>query len=176
MRQLWTLVVVLALLPLYGQDFIVLHRDEEAHWAAKTGLSPLVVHRLRRSISHFADEQDDDSHIELLDTKALADRKQVLLVTSAGIPRCLTLTAFSNAAGFPKVWSADSTPEGRGFCDKLGIAVRFTIDMGGLEVVVPVDRHSPKASHADVEHWPYHWTGQTYSAGEKSLALEYLRQ
>jgi len=165
-----------AVLPLYGQSLIVLHRDEEAHWAKKTGLSALVVHRLWRSTSHFADEQDDDSRIELLDTKALAHRNQILLVTSAGIPRCLTLTVFSNAAGFSKVWSADSTPEDRGFCDKLGIAARFTVDKRGLEVIVPVDRHSPGASQADVEHWPYRWSGETYLAGEKSIELEYIRE
>ena len=80
--------MVMAMLPVYAQNWLVLHHEEEEKWAKKTGLSSVAVHRLWRSTSHFADEQDDDSHIELLDTKSLADRNQILLVTSAGEPRC----------------------------------------------------------------------------------------
>jgi hypothetical protein len=178
MRRGWAFfAIVIALLPLYAQDWLVLHHADEAKWAKKTGLSSGTIHRLWRSTSHFADEQDDDSHIELLDIKSLADRNQILLVTSAGEPRCLTLTVFSKATGFMKAWSADSTPDGHGLCDKLGLPARLAVTGGGIEVIVPLERlRGPRAVHADVEHWPYHWTGKTYSAGEKSLYLEYIPQ
>jgi hypothetical protein len=162
------------LLPLYAQDWISLHREDEAKWARKTGMSPFAINRLWRSTSHFADEQDDDSRIELLDTTSFANRNQVLLVTSAGEPRCLTLTVFSKSTGFLKVWSEAQTPDGHGFCDNLGIPVRFTLSDRGIEVIVPRERHSPRASHADVEHYPYRWSGKTYLAGTKWLGLEFI--
>ena len=179
MRRGWvSLAIVIAVLPVYAQNWLVLHQEDEVKWAKKTGLSSGAIHRLWRSTSHFADEQDDDSHIELLDIKSFADRNQILLVTSAGEPRCLTLTVFSNATGFLKQWSADSTPEGYGFCDKLGLSARIAVtDKRGIEVIVPLERlRGYRASHADVAHWPYHWTGKTYSAGQKSLHLEYIPQ
>jgi len=173
--RLWVLTATVVLLvPALGQDSTSLRRDREASWAKKTGLPTSVIHQMWRSPSHFADEQDDDSQIELLDPKSLANRNQILLVTSAGEPRCLTLSVFSNAAGFLKLWSADATPDGRGLCDKLGLSARVAPTDRGIEVIIPVGRHSPTASHADVERWPYRWTGKTYSAGTKSLELEYI--
>jgi hypothetical protein len=173
-RGLVLLAMAVALIAVHAQNSVVERQENEAKWAKRTGLSSSTIHRLWRSISHFADEQDDDSQIEMLDANSLADRNQLLLVTSAGEPRCLTLAVFSKASGFMKVWSADSTPEGHGFCDNLGLLARFTVTERGIEVVVPVERHSPRASHADVEHWVYHWTGKTYSPGEKSMQLEYI--
>jgi hypothetical protein len=175
-RGIALLAALTILLPLYAQDWISLHRKDEAKWAQTTGMSSFAIHRLWRSTSHFADEQQDDSHIEVLDTKSLADQKQVLLVTSAGEPRCLTLAVFSKVTGFMKVWSADSTPNGDGFCDKLGLPVRIAVTKSGIEVFVPQEplNRRPSASHADVEHWVYHWTGKTYLTGQKSTELEYL--
>jgi len=60
-----------------------------------------------RSTSHFADEQDDDSRIELLDVKSFADRNQILLVTSAGEPRCLTLHCI-----FQRDWIPEAVERG----------------------------------------------------------------
>jgi hypothetical protein len=173
MRRGFALTAILAiLLPLHAQDWISLHRDDEAKCAKTTGMSSFAIHRLWLSTSHFADEQDDDSHIELLDTTTLSDRNQVLMVTSAGEPRCLTLTVFSKAAGFLKVWSVDHTPGGHGLCDNLGLPARFSVSERRIELIVPRERHGPRASHADVEHYEYHWSGKTYLVSQKSLWLE----
>jgi hypothetical protein len=153
-----------------------LRQEDEASWAQKTGLAPAAIHRMWLSSSHFADEKDDDSRIELLDTKSLAGLKQILMVTSAGEPRCLTLTVFSNGAEVLKLWSTDSTPEGRGLCDKLGLSARFTMNQHGIEIIVPLDRHSVRSSYADVEHCHYRWAGKTYLASDKSLELESIPQ
>jgi len=152
--------MVMPLLPVHAQNRLNLRHEDEVEWAKKTGLSSVAVHQLWRSTSHFADEQDDDSHIELLDSKSLTDRNQILLVTSAGEPRCLTVTVFSKATGFMKVWAADSMPDADGFCDKLGLPARVAVTERGIEVIVPLERLSPGASHADVEHRVYHWTGR----------------
>lgn len=150
---------------LHAQDWISRHREDEARWARKTGVPPSVVHRLWRASSHFADEQEDDSEIELPDTTSFAERNQVLLVTSAGEPRCLTLTVFSTGARFLKVWSADQTPDGNGFCDNLSIPVRLTVGKDRIEIAVPRERLSPRSSHVEVEHYHYRWTGKSYSVG-----------
>src|ERR1700757_1603368 len=98
----------------------------EAKWATATDLPVQTVHRLWRSISHFADESDDDSQIVLVDTRSLADRNQLLMVTAAGLPTCLTVAVFSATVGIAKtagnlLWSESSTPDGNGFCEMLGI-------------------------------------------------------
>jgi len=160
----------------YAQDWISNHREDEARWAKKTGLSTFTIHRLWRSTSHFADEQDDDSQIELLDVTSLSQRNQILLVTSAGEPRCLTLTVFSKAAGFLKVWNESQTPDGHGFCENLGIPARFKVSERAIEVVVARERLGPRSSHADVAHFPYHWTGKTYFVGEKQSTTEFIPQ
>jgi len=63
-------------------------RWTEAQWSKKTGVPAETVHRLWRSISHFADEQDDGSQIVNFDTKSLASLGQLLMVTAAGLPTC----------------------------------------------------------------------------------------
>jgi len=52
----------------------------EAKWATATGLPVQTVHRLWRSLSHFADESDDDSQIVLVDTRSLAGHNQLRLL------------------------------------------------------------------------------------------------
>jgi len=169
------LFVFLALLvSLWCQDWISLHREEEKRWAKQTGMSPAMIHQLWRSTSHFADEADDDSHIELLDATTLAERNQILFVTSAGEPRCLTFTVCSKGTGFLKNWTADHSPSGHGFCDDLGIAVRSTVDERRAEIVAPLGRHSPRASHADVAHYEYRWDGRTYQFVREWVGLEFI--
>lgn len=165
-------LVFLFAMPVLSQNWVALRQKDEASWAQKTGLAPAAIHRMWQSSSHFADEKDDDSRIELLDTESFASRNQILMVTSAGEPRCLTLTVFSNTAEVLKLWGTDSTPEGRGLCDKLGLSARFTMNQHGIEMIVPLDRHSVRSSYADVEHWHYRWTGKTYLASDKSLELK----
>lgn len=63
----------------YGQDMKQIRRQDEATWAARTGLPKSVVHDLWRLASHFAVEDDDDSRIENLDVHGLASRNQVLM-------------------------------------------------------------------------------------------------
>ena len=157
-----------------AQDWVSHHREDESKWATKTGVPALAIHRMWRALSHFSDEQDDDSHIELLDTTSFAARNQILLITSAGQPRCLALAVFSKATGFLKIWSEEKAPDGHGFCDNLGIAVRCEVRERYIEVIVPGEPISPNASHANIIHYNYHWSGKTYLAAEKWQSLEFI--
>jgi hypothetical protein len=146
----------------------------EAKWAEATGLPVQTVHRLWRSMSHFADETDDDSQIVLLDAQRLAGPNQLLVVTAAGLPPCLTVAIFSKAPGNPNLWSESSTPDGNGFCEALGIEPEVTVSKGKIVVKTPVGMHSEDASHADVATYIYAWTGKTYTFGYKELSLQFV--
>src|SRR5215467_9828621 len=80
---------------LFGQDNDQARQRTEAQWSKKTEVPAGTIHRLWRYISHFADEQDDDSQIVNFDTKSLASLGQLLMVTAAGLPTCFTVTVFS---------------------------------------------------------------------------------
>jgi hypothetical protein len=146
----------------------------EAKWAKASGMPVQTVHGFWRSTSHFANQGDDDSQIVLLDAKNLAARDQLLMVTAAGVPSCLAVTVFSKAAGNLKLWSESSTPDGRGFCETLGITPEVTVSNGKILVKAPVAMHSNHASHADVAEYEYVWTGSTYSFGRKELSLQFV--
>jgi len=146
----------------------------EARWATATGLSVETVHRLWRSTSHLANEKDDDSRILSLDTSSLAARNQLLMVTTAGLPTCLTVTVFSKAAGNLKIWSESSTPDGHGFCEKLGIEPEVTVANRKIQVKAPGDVISKHASHAEVTEYIYTWTGSTYTFGHKESSLHFV--
>ena len=81
---------------------------------------PADIHRMWRSTSHYAEERDDDSSIDLVDVKSLCLRHQILMVTSAGLPQCLTIAVFSAEPSFPKLWQIDQTPDAHGICNVLG--------------------------------------------------------
>jgi hypothetical protein len=144
----------------------------EAKWAEASGMPVQTIHRLWRSMSHFADEKDDDSQILLLDAQSLAARNQLLMVTAAGLPTCLTVAVFSKGAGNLKLWSESSVPDGSGFCEVLGIEPQVTVSKGKILVRAAVALHSEHASHADVAEYTYVWTGSTYSFGHKKLSLQ----
>jgi len=146
----------------------------EAKWAKTAGLSIQTVHRLWRSTSSFANENDDDSQIVLLDGQSLAERNQLLMATAAGVPACITVTVFSKAAGNLKLWSESSTPDGNGFCEALGIEPKVTVSKGKILIKAPVGMHSKHASHADVAEYTYAWTGKTYTFGYKELSLQFV--
>ena len=160
--------------PIAGQDSSVVDRQDEVRWAVRSGLSVATVHRLWRSASHLADEKDDDSRIVAIDSQNFAFRNQILMVTAAGLPSCLTVTVFSRAAGNLKVWSESSTPDGRGFCETLGIEPEVTVADGKILVKAPVGLHSEHASHADVGEYIYTWEGSTYSFGHKEISLQFV--
>ena len=171
LQRLLTIILMAGFI--YGQDQGS-GRHDITEWAAKTGLPPSTVHRLWRSASHFADEKDDDSHIVLLDVHALSSRNQWLMVVSAGIPSCLTLTVFSKTAGNPKVWSESDTPEKTGFCEHLGFAPEVTVANGKIVIEVPGDMISEGASHAEVFHYVYTWTGSSYLFADKEDSLRFV--
>lgn len=92
MRSPLTLLLVCSLFAQNGDH-------GEAKWAIATGLPVQTVHRAWRSMSHFADESDDDSQIVLVDTRSLAAHHQLLIVTAAGLPTCLSLAVFPYPEG-----------------------------------------------------------------------------
>jgi len=168
-------LILLLVYSLFAQD----SDHGEAKWATATDLPVQTVHRLWRSISHFADESDDDSQIVLVDTRSLADRNQLLMVTAAGLPTCLTVAVFSEPVGIAKtagnlLWSESSTPEGNGFCEMVGIEPEVTVSKSKILVKAPIGMHSEDASHADVATYTYAWTDKTYKFGYKELSLQFV--
>lgn len=150
----------------------------EAKWAMATSLPVQTVHRAWRSMSHFADESDDDSQIVLVDTRSLAGRNQLLAVTAAGLPTCLTVAVFSTV-GIAKalgnlLWSESSTPDGNGFCEALGIEPEVTVSKDKILIKAPVGMHSEDASHADVATYTYVWADETYKFGYQQLSLQFV--
>ena len=164
-------VILLLISSLFAQH----EGNGESRWAEASGLSVETVHQLWRSMSHFADERDDDSRIVLLDSQNLAARDQLLMVTAAGLPSCLSVAVFSNAMNSPKLlWSESSTPDARGFCEALGIQPEVTVSEGKVLVRAPVGMHSEHASHADVAEYTYAWTGRTYTFGHTVMSLKFV--
>lgn len=169
-----TLILLLASY-LFGQN----GDHGEAKWSTATGLPVQTVHRLWRSISHFADESNDDSQIVLVDTRSLADRNQLLMVTAAGLPTCLNVAVFSYPVGIAKtvgslIWSEASAPNGNGFCEVLGIEPEVTVSQDKILVTAPIGMHSEDASHADVATYTYAWTGKAYKFGYQQLSLQFV--
>ena len=172
---LLTLMVSVSLLqPLPGQTERDIRKQDETQWAKSTGLSVETVHRLWRSTSHFADENEEDSRIVLIDKESLASRNQLLMVTRSGVPECLTVSVFSTAAGNFKVWSESKTPQARGFCESLGIEPTVSASSGRIVVTAPNGLISEHASHADVGRYIYVWTGRTYTFGHKETFLQFV--
>jgi hypothetical protein len=161
-----TVLVVYSLLAQDGD-----HGD--AKWARATGLSVETVHSLWRSMSHFADESDDDAQIVLVDARRLTDRNQLLMVTAAGLPTCLTVAVFSKTAG-NLLWSESSAPDGNGFCEALGIDPQVTVSNAKILITAPVGMHSQNSSHADVGKYTFAWTGKTYTFAGRELSLQFV--
>jgi len=114
-----------------------------------------------RSTSHYAEERDDDSSIDLVDVKSLCLRHQILMVTSAGLPQCLTIAVFSAEPSFPKLWQIDQTPDAHGICNVLGspatVNVTKTEDIEISMSVSPDDSSRP-----EIHTYAYKWDGKSY--------------
>jgi hypothetical protein len=173
MRWLTVLLVVVLLTSLVlAQNWKQVHRKDDERWAKATGLDPVTVHKLWRSASQVANENDDDSRIANLDLDGLSERHDVLLVTYAGENNCLTLTVFRQLSDvkFDKVWSAEKPPNRSGFCDNnLGSAKAYA-ENGAVLVRVPLP--GPQAG-MDYTLYRYDWNGITYRlVGEKDVPAE----
>src|SRR5579862_625811 len=130
------------------------HRQDEAKWAQQTGLDPFIVHQLWLKASHAANPSDDDSRIQLLDAANLG-RNHILLVTYSGADYCLNLTVFVQTKGYPKIWTQERTPDGKGFC---GGDVKVWAQSGTIVVAMPTS-----SGGADVvTDYSYEWNGETY--------------
>lgn len=171
---------VLLWIPSFCQDsFEEIHREDFARWSQATALSPTDVHRMWRSTSHYAKESDDDSSIELLDANVLRSRQQILMVTSAGIPRCITVAVFSSARGYQKLWQENQGPDNQGFCDNLGISVAVNVTKEGkIEVTTAVSPDEKDPSHAVTRTYLYQWDRNSYawSATRDSSTLVHLHK
>ncbi len=157
-------VSLLLWIPSFSQDsFEEIHREDFTRWSQVTALLPSDIHRMWRSTSHYAKENDDDSSIELLDANVLRSRQQILMITSAGIPRCVTVAVFSAVRGYQKVWQENQGPDNYGFCNNLGIpaAVNVTKEMK-IEVTIAVSPDDKNAS-AITRSYFYQWDGNSYA-------------
>jgi hypothetical protein len=123
-KRTWNVVlavVTVSVAALCQSDFSGVHQDDFRRWSQVTTLAEREIHQMWRSVSHYADEKDDDSSIELVDGNSLSSRRQILLITSAGIPKCLSVAVFSAAVTHRRLWHEEQGPDGRGFCDNLGV-------------------------------------------------------
>ncbi len=156
------------------EDFNEIHREDFARWAGETSLAPADIHKMWRSVSHYANEGDDDSSIERLDTKVLSYRRQILMITSAGIPKCITVAVFSSEIHHQKLWQENQGPDSYGFCDNFGIPVKVSVSADGLiEVVTAVYPDEKESTHAVVREYSYAPYGDSYrwSRTRDSLTL-----
>ena len=69
------------------EDFTAVHRDDFERWSRVTEIPAAQIERMWKQTSHYANAADDDSSIDLVDVRALRARDQILMVTTAGIPR-----------------------------------------------------------------------------------------
>jgi hypothetical protein len=154
---LWLLLPTLSL----AQDWKQVHKADDAKWAKATGLDSSVIHKLWKMASRFPNEKDDDSRIANVDLDGLAERHHVLFVTYAGEKNCLTITVFNQLteSAFAKIWSADNSPDGQGFCDTQVGNAKAEAGNGVIQVRVP--RTQPDAS-GDYIVYEYAWNGITY--------------
>lgn len=149
--------------PMFAQeDFTAIHREDFARWAQLTSLSPADIHRMWRATSQYGNEADDDSSIDLVDVSSLLSRNQILMVTSAGLPRCITVAVFSsNRPPFSKIWQVEQTPDGRGFCDKLDTSAAVNVARSGAIEITAVTQ-SEDAERPEVHTYRYKWDGNSY--------------
>ena len=159
---------------LLGQDTNQVRLRAEAQWSKKTSVPAETVHRLWRSISHFADERDDDSQIVDFDTKSLASRGQLLMVTAAGLPTCLTVTVFSNPPEYRVAWSESESSDGHRFCEELGIEPEVNVKGGTILIKAPVGLISRHSSDVEVVEYTYTWTGGTYFLGRTTTSRQFV--
>ena len=152
--------VLLATSGISQENFTAIHQEDFARWARVTGLLPGNIHQMWRAMSHYDNEADDDSSIELVDGKMFGYREQILMITSAGLPRCLTVAVFS--APNAKVWQADQGPNARGFCDAPGHPAEINVvGNGGIEVTVWSPIHAG-SSQTELHKWIYKWDEKSY--------------
>jgi hypothetical protein len=157
-------VIALLLTPAFAQeDFTAVHNEDFARWAHITTLSTSEIHRMWRETSHYENEADDDSSIELVDQTSLAFRKQILMLISAGLPHCVTVAIFSADRAHTKLWQASQGPDDHGFCDNLGIAAEVNVlQEGVITVATAILPDDDNQSRAVVRTYSYRWNGKSY--------------
>jgi hypothetical protein len=160
-----TLLLLLLVHTSFGQDAAQSRVDEEKKWADATGLSQFAVHRLWRMSSHFADEREDDSRIvnALVVPSRSPSVQDIILVTAAGYPYCITVTVLSHPRrGLSLIWSENQTPEGEGFCSNPGGDPEVTFKDGVISIAVP----DPPTASAKTMYtvYRYGWVGNTYGS------------
>jgi len=160
-KLIWIFASVFA--ALLQDNFAVIHQEDFTRWSRVTGLQPAEIRQMWRSTSHYADENDDDSSIELVDVTSLASRNQILLIASAGIPKCLNVAVFSSGRGHLKLWQEAQGPDGFGFCDNLGIPAEINVSKSGeVEITAAVYRYSDKPTEAIIREYIYRWNKTSY--------------
>ncbi len=86
------------------------------------------------------------------------------MITSAGIPRCITVAVFSAARGYQKLWQENQGPDNYGFCDNLGIPVAVNVTKEGkIEITTAVSPDDKDAPHAITRTYLYQWDGNSYA-------------
>jgi len=155
---------VLSAISFAQEDLAAVHRDDFARWSRVTTLTPVEIHQMWRSMSHYAQEADDDSSIELLDIDSLATRKQILMITGAGMPHCVVVAVFDADRPHRKIWQEDQGPSGHGFCDRPGSPADIKIDTAkNIRVNIALNSDDPKISAPVFLGYTYKWNGTTYA-------------
>ena len=146
------------------EDFSAVHRDDFERWSRVTGIPAAQIERMWQQTSHYANSADDDSSIELVDVRSLRARDQILMITTAGIPRCLNVAVFWNQkVTFPKLWQVDQGLDGNGFCDKDGIPAEVNATKDGIVITTPITVEGGDRDEVPKRKYFYRWNGNTYS-------------
>lgn len=151
------------------EQWTEIHRQDDLKWSRISGLSPRDVRRAR--IAAGIGDDLEGGRIDNLDSKDLAFRKQLLVVTSAGNGHCLTITVLTKKESvFQAVWSVDEATGVGGFCHDGAFSGNFEVHAtkeGGIIVDVPRDTNNSGA-FGGFKQLLYEWNGQTYVLSKRS--------
>lgn len=147
-----------------------------AMWAERTGLSSSVVTQMWNLSGENQEYLPEDprglSGIDLIDSKSLATRRQILMVTWSGLGHCLTVSVFwRNRDEFRRVWQVSEAPGGSGFCrdGPLSNPVAFATRDG--RVVIEIEQRLVDGTAAVAKRrYEYGWTRSTYILASDTLS------
>jgi len=96
------------------------------------------------------------------------------MVTTVGLPPCITVSVFDKSTGSRVIWSENGLPDGTRFCEFMGIEPEGKLEKGNILVSAPKGLLSTDSSHAEVFEYTYTWNGTTYSLQDKRSSLEFI--
>jgi hypothetical protein len=147
-------------LPSSPEEVALRHSEEDRLWATRTGFSDAQVRQLR----HLADISDDVAEfIVNIDTESLRRQGNILFVSAGGNGHCLQIDVFrAELPSFDRVWSAESFPDGSGFCREAPQNPRAYVGPDAdIFVDIPVFDYNTNSARG-LRRAVYRWNGHSY--------------